>query len=353
MLAVFHGPSREEFHAQQDEPTYEPANRLIIKRGMRILAHLQMFERAMQFGPLQLAVDRVGWLGTLPEFRSQGFGGQLLQGLAERWLMKANGSPLGQLRTRIPHFFHRWGWAVCGRHSRSRAKSRHILARFGGELALRRPPLNIRLWRHVELPALMRIYAQNRAGAFGPPVRTEAYWRWLISRKAFDHIIVAIDGPDKLELDEATAPIVGYAVVRQQSVVELLTDPAHSAAGAQLLARACADAIERDQNDLILEAPPGDPLHQLLVTAGGQFSDNAADDQEVFMVRPPDTARLVRRLKPLLETRLKESDLARPAELGLLDRRREASGCWSAAAGVRLAGRPAGSELSSPAIGPN
>jgi len=317
MLAVFHGPSREEFHAQQDEPTYEPANRLLIKRGMRVISHLQLIERAIQFGPLQLAVDRAAWLGTLPEFRSQGLAGQLLQAAGRA--MAGKGFPLGQLRTRIPHFFHRWGWAVCGRHSRSRAKSRHILARFGGEPAiLRRPPLNIRLWRHVELPALMRIYAQNTAGAFGPPVRTEAYWRWLISRKAFDHIIVALDGPDKLELDEATAPIVGYAVIRQQCVVELLTDPAHPAAGQQLLARACADAIERDQNDLVLEAPPGDPLHQLLVAAGGQFSNHAADDQEVYMIRPPDTARLARRLKPLLESRLKESDVARPCELGLL-----------------------------------
>ncbi len=315
LLAVFHGPSREEFHAGHDEPTYEPLNRLLIKRGSRVVSHIQLLKRTANFGPLQLAVDQAAWLGTLPEFRSQGFAGQLLQAAGRA--ISADGAPLGMLRTRIPHFFHRYGWAVCGRHSRSRGKARQIMARYWAEPALQRPALNIRLWRHVELPALMRIYAQNTAESYGPLVRNEAYWRWLINRKAFDYIIVALAGPDKLELDEATAPIVGYAVIRQHRIVELLTDPAYPTAGPQLLARACADAIERDQNDVVLEAPPADPLHQLIVSAEGQFHDNAADDNEVYMVKPPETARLVRRLKPLLESRLRASDVARACDLGL------------------------------------
>ena len=54
----------------------------------------------------------------------------------------------------------------------------------------------------------------------------------------------------------ATAPIAGYAVVRQHQVVELLTDPAFPNAGPQLLARACSDAIERDSHEITLHAPP-------------------------------------------------------------------------------------------------
>ena len=84
--------------------------------------------------------------------------------------MAAGDTLVGLLRTRIPHFFHRWGWAVCGRHSQSRAKARQILARYWADAELRRLPLNIRLWRHVELPALMRIYA--------PEHRRQRSGRW-------------------------------------------------------------------------------------------------------------------------------------------------------------------------------
>lgn len=353
LLAVFQGPSREEFCASQDDPTYEPANRLLVRQGARLVAHLQIVPRLLSFGPLQLPMDRMTWLATLPEFRSQGFAGMLLDAAACRALRAnstrgaevrqsqnldmLNGEPSssaavrtglpraaadravwGILRTRIPRFFHRWGWAVCGRHSRSRAKTRTILARYWAQPQLRSAPLNIRLWRHVELSALMRIYAQNTAGTFGPLVRSEAYWRWLISRKAFDHIVVAIAGPDKLELDEASAPIVGYAVVRQQRVVELLTDPAYPQAGPQLLARVCADAIERDQQEIELDAPPQDQLHRLVAAADGEFLHHEVEEQEVYMVRRPEMPALVRTLAPLWEARLRDSGMSRACELGLL-----------------------------------
>ncbi|HEX4000890.1 MAG TPA: GNAT family N-acetyltransferase [Pirellulales bacterium] len=344
LLAVFQGPSREEFYASQDEPSYDPGNRLLIRHNGRLVAHLQLIRRTMGFGPLRLPVDRLAWLATLPEFRSQGVARALLNvaatGAAANGAASRNagdcgdgafgadagepiarekaGPPWGLLRTRIPRFFHRWGWAVCGRHSRSRARARNILARYWADPALRTTPLNIRLWRHVELSALMRIYARNTIAAFGPPLRSEAYWRWLISRKAFDHIVVAIAGPDKLELDEASAPIVGYAVVRQKRIVELLTDPAYPHAGPQLLARACSDAIERDQQEIELEAPPSDPLHRFVAAADGQFFHREMEEQEVFMVRRPAVAALVRCVAPLWESRLRESGMSRACELGLL-----------------------------------
>ncbi len=45
----------------------------------------------------------------------------------------------------------------------------------------------------------------------------------------------ALDGPDKLELEETIAPIVGYAVLRQDRVVELFAAPNHPTAAQQLL----------------------------------------------------------------------------------------------------------------------
>ena len=59
LLAVFQGPSREEFHAVQDEPSYDPGQRLLMKREGRIAAHLQLSHRTMCFGELRLPINRV------------------------------------------------------------------------------------------------------------------------------------------------------------------------------------------------------------------------------------------------------------------------------------------------------
>lgn len=315
LLAVFHAPSREEFHAEQDDPRYDPSNRLLVKQGSRIISHAQLLDRTMQFGPLQLPVSQLAWLGTLPEFRRQGAASRLLAAADAK--MRANGVALGLLRTRVPHFYRRAGWAVWGRHICSRAKARDILARYWADPSLRREALNIRIWRHFEMPALMRIYAQNTAGTCGPLERTEPYWRWLISRGAFDHIIIALAGPDRLELTETKAPIVGYAVIRRERVVEFLTNPAYPTAGIQLLARACSDAIERRGNEIALDAPESDPLHAFIQAAGGVFHHHEADDQEVFMAKLLDPAGFIARLGPVIGERIRAAGLNRATELGM------------------------------------
>jgi predicted acetyltransferase len=316
LLAIFQGPSRDEFHAQAEDPFYEPTNRLLVKRGYRVLSHLQLTHRTMRFGSLACPVAGFHWLGTLPEFRGQGFAAQLLHE-ADRQAV-ASGAVLGLLRTCIPRYFHRAGWALCGRHCFSQAKAREVLARLHNEDRVRQSkPLNIRLWRHVEMPALMRIYQQNTQRSYGPLERTEAYWRWLIGRKAYDSLLVALDGPDKLELDETIAPIVGYAVLRQERVVELLSAPNHPTANQQLLVRACSDAIEHDRQDLVLSAPPNHVLHRLVVAAGGAHHHQEANQNEVYMVKIFDPLKFLGLLSPQLESRARQARLPRGTELGL------------------------------------
>jgi hypothetical protein len=140
----------------------------------------------------------------------------------------------------------------------------------------------------------------------------------LISRAAFDHIVIALAGPDRLELTETVAPIVGYAVVRQERVVELLTNPEHPTARYQLLARTCADAIERRGSEIVLEAPSGDPLHEFVQSAGGIVHHQEADGDEVFMVKVLDAVAFLNRLAPLIEARARAADPSGTCELGLL-----------------------------------
>ena len=84
--------------------------------------------------------------------------------------------------------------------------------------------------------------------------------------------------------------------------------------------RCCPDAIERDQQEIELEAPPTDPLHQFVAAADGQFHHREMEDHEVYMVKRPWMAGLAgATLAPLSrESRLRESGSSRPlASLGL------------------------------------
>jgi hypothetical protein len=163
----------------------------------------------------------------------------------------------------------------------------------------------------------MRLYAAAALQSTGWFVRTEAYWRWLISRKEFDQIFVAIEGPDRLDADGSGTRIVGYAVTREDRILELFVDPAYPAASAHLLARACGEAIERDMCAVTLHAAPHDPLHELFRTARGVQHHHEAHQGEVFMARLLDPYGLLRRLCPLLFRRAEERSLPRPGELGL------------------------------------
>lgn len=317
LIAVFQGPPSDVFLSTLDDPFYEPCDRILIKRGHQILSHVHLTKRAIHFGDLRLPASGLWSLGTLPEYRGQGFAGSLLR-IAEQ-LMREDGSALGLLKTRIPHYFRRHGWAVCGRHCHSLASTRDLLAQRSVQNRDDEPPrLTIRPWRQVELPSLMKLYRQKTAASYGAYERTENYWRWLISRKGFDQIFVAIDGPDRFELDPTSSPIVGYAVIRDDEILELVTSPEHPQAAEELLARACSEAIERDNHTVRFHGPPNDPLHRIFEGAGGLLHCREAQQGEVLMVKLLNPLEFLRGLCPQLHRRAEAARLQRPCELGLL-----------------------------------
>jgi GNAT superfamily N-acetyltransferase len=316
LSAVFQGPSRDAFLASLDDPFYEPCDRLIVRRGLRLVSHLQLVPRSMNIGGLLCPVAGLSSLGTLPEFRHLGYA-QALVVAAERALL-AEGSKLGLLSTKIPHFFRPYGWAVCGRHSHARAGTRALLSQLSARgVSAEDAELNIRPWRQVELPALMRLYAQNTAGSHGAFERTEAYWRWLITRQGFDQIWVALAGDDRFNLDLVDAAIVGYAVTKEDRILELMTVPGAPRVGEQLLSRACGEAIERDYHGIQLHAPPNCPLYDLFRISGGTVCEHESHQGEVQMVKLVDPIGFWRFLAPELQRRLQENLGQRSCELGL------------------------------------
>ncbi|MBI2823825.1 MAG: GNAT family N-acetyltransferase [Planctomycetia bacterium] len=317
LTAIFQGPTRDAFYGALDDPFYEPRDRLLIKRNDQIVSHLLVSKRVMHFGSLCFPVDCLSWLGTLPEFREQGLATRLVRATEET--LARDGAVMGVLKTRIPHFFRRFGWAMCGRHSQAQAGSRDLLAQLSARgLVPGESSVAIRPWRQVELPAVMRLYRERTAGRAGHFERTEAYWRWLVSRKSFERIYVAIDGPDNFELQDDPARLVGYLITSEDRVLELAAAGTHPHVARELLARACSEAIERDSHTVTLHAPPDDPLFEIFEIAGGTLQCSESNQGEVFMVRLTNPAAMLRLLCPELHRRADVAGLARPCELGML-----------------------------------
>jgi len=318
LSTVFQGPSYDDFLSTLDDPFYEPNDRILVKNGHQILSHVYIGKREMHFGSRQLPISVVNGLATLPEARQAGFGRRLMT-LAEE-AMRADSAEMGMLRTKIPYFFRSCDWALCGRHCISRARTRDVLAQISQRdvpsYAQPEPALRIRPWRQVELPSLMRLYQGTTSSGYGAYDRTEAYWRWLISRKAFDHIFVAVKGADKFDLDDNES-IVGYVITRQDQVLELMADPRYPSAHVQLLARACGEAIECDAHAISYQGPSNDPLHQLFFQGGGEVQHHELQQGEVTMVKLFEPWAFLQSMLPELHQRAETASLTRPTELGL------------------------------------
>jgi len=323
--AVFASPTRESYSASLDDPFYEPNDRILVRRGLQVLSHAQVTQQAIHFGAQSLPVAGLHAVATLPEFRRQGFATAVVRLAEER--MRADGAEAALLNTSEPHFFRALGWVVCGRHSLARGHARPILA----ELSSRGVPAaadmpHIRPLRQVELPSVMKVYNAAIAGRYGALERTEAYWRWLASRGGFDQIFVAMGGNDLRAWDAFDSPVVGYVVLKENQILELMTLPSLGSrncpagltrcqAAEQLLARACHEAIERDLHAVQFHAPPDDPLFELFRIAGGELHHREQFAGEVQMVKLFDPARFLARIGPELQRRLAAAG-RKQAELG-------------------------------------
>ena len=328
LLGVCQAPSPGEFQSQLEDPRYEPMDRLIVRHNQRVVGHLRQLQRELYFDGLHVPAGGLCDLVVAPEYRRRGFGTQLVFA-AERELLRG-GAVLSFTRTVAPQLFARRGWVMWGGHCYSKAGTRDVLA----ELSQRErapatlvdslqppaesPPLSTRIWRHVERAALVRLFAQNMHGICGATVRNDELWGWLVSRRAYDSIYVAVAGKDKWDLDER--PLVGYAIIKDSRIVELMGTPNRPDAAGQLLRRVCGDFIERDIHHLRLDAPPDSPWHRLLVRAGGELIEREVDGQQTFMAKLLNPLAWLQRLRPLLAERAKRAGIARATLLLRVER---------------------------------
>jgi GNAT superfamily N-acetyltransferase len=304
-------PSRAEFHAAVDHPDHDSSNRLVARLAGRIVGHVEIVPRTVMLGSVGVRGAVLDRVAVLPECRGAGHGQRLVQAAEER--IRQSGAVLALSRTRIAPSFRELGWSVLGRDCATPGRPTDILARILEAPARDGETVTMRQWRHVELPAILRIYRQNATRFVGPPDRNENYSRWLVSRAAFDSIIVALVGQDRYELHESSARIVGYCVQSGNRVLELMADPEFPGLEREILARVCAEAIENDRQEIVLESAASDPLHEAV--AGGESLVQGGDRMVVARVFRP--RELIEALLPAVAARVAAAGIRETVELGL------------------------------------
>ena len=325
----------EDFQSRLDEPLYQPSDRLLVRRDDQLIGQVQVSKLIAWFHGQRFPIARLQDFVTLPEYRANNIDAPLLE-VAESVAVN-EGAILGVVRTDRPEWFEHHGWSCCRGQGHTRANTRAILSHLDAQQtrrSRRAAKIEIRTWRHFELDCISRVYQQMSTNMWGSLQRSLENWQWLVGRKAHDQILIAIEhnsetsdedpavstpdqGDQARTTDLADLPIVGYAVVRDSCIVEMLTLPGHASVRAQLLSQACRDAIDRDHHFVSLHTPAADPMHELLVTAGGSWIADSAASGGRWMLKLLAPDRWIERLYPVLHERARDAGIRRPLEIEL------------------------------------
>ncbi|NCA11115.1 GNAT family N-acetyltransferase [bacterium] len=306
-------PSKAEFHAAVDHPDHDAANRLVARLAGRIVGHVEVMPRRVLLDGVPVTAAAIDRVAVLPECRGAGHGQRLVRSAEDR--MRQISAWVGFSRTKIAPSFHELGWAVLGRDVAAPGRPTEILARLLQGPQRVGEPVTMRQWRHVELPAILRIYKQNASRFVGPLDRGEAYSRWLVSRSAFDSIIVALMGQDRYDLHETTARIVGYAIQSGNRVLELMADPDFPGLEREILARVCAEAVENDRQEILYESSVADPLHAAVT--GGESAGAVQGGDRMIVAKLFRPLEVLQTLAPAFGRRVAEAGIRETVELGL------------------------------------
>ncbi len=312
--------SASEHLAQRERPGYQICERLLLRSGARILAHLRCPRRPTRLaGESWDLLELTEWAvhpaipidlgGVLWETAQVEARGTKELGIVTSCPLPSSESEANWVRVRQPPW-HELSPADFLAHLDQRRQNHRITPLTGSQA---NTPLGIRVWRHVEQAALRRLYRKHATG-WGARERSEEYWRWLISRRSFDRIYVAVEGTGATGFDDPEEAIVGYAVVRGIWVIEWAAGRAP--VFRRLLKRIAQDAMERDVVAIRVAPPWGPPqavdrCRQLLAAAGRVISPPLTWHAKFF-----HPLRLIDRLRPVLAERALNAESFPVSELG-------------------------------------
>lgn len=327
LQAVFQGPTAADFQTQLDEPGYDPSDRLVVKHGKQVVAHLRLARQTIWVDGVALPAVRFMELATAPPYRQRGLAAALLA--AGEQIAQQRGAVMALTRTRVCGLFARRGWGLCGQPRYATAPPRAVIAEMMAQqraaadpitayLRVSRPRrLVVRPLRRVELPLLRRLYEQQFQGRCGWPVRDDAYWEWLVARSACDRVYVAASSPEPALGPHAADSLFGYAFVQRTRIVELVTAPPGLEAARALLRRICLDLSEQGAWLVRCDAPSDSPIHAWFRQAGGRPASRPPWDQATGMAKIFDLRDFLTRCIPIWHQRGAKWGDARSWELGL------------------------------------
>ena len=315
------GGSADRFPNRIDEPSYRPSDRLVLRQKGSIAGHVHVARHIAWFEGQRTTLARLEDFVLLPEYAQSPSADDLLK--AAEGVALREGAVAAIVRGEDQEWLASRGWSPLRGQGHTRADATEVLAHLDAQesarRAARRTSLSVRTWRHFELDDVVGIYAQAAPGLWGAVCRSEAYWQWLAGASAHDEFLLAVERRRPAEgssgSSEPAERIVGYAAVRGACIVEMMTLPGYWRARILLLARACRDAIDRGRHSVALYTPAADPLHELLVTAGGQWIDAAASGEPLWMIRLLAADKWVERMYPVWQSRAREGDVPRPLHL--------------------------------------
>jgi predicted acetyltransferase len=326
LVQAFQYPLAEDFQSRLDEPSYQPIDRLLLEREGQLIGHVQVSKQIGWFQGLRLPLVLLQDFVTLPEYRAADYDAALLR-VAESTGLDEGGL-LALVRTDQPEWFEQNGWSICRGQGHTQANTRAILSHFDAQNGQRRRARSIEVqsWRHYQLDVLENLYQQLVCNSWGGLQRSLETWQWLVGRKAQDQVLIAVErvrnqpsNPLRIEepdsAQEQPLRVVGYAMVRDSCIVEMLTLPGYAQARAQLVVRACRDAIDRDHHHVSLHTPAADPMHELLVTAGGSWITDSPQHGGQWMLKLLSPERWIEKFYPVLHERAREAGIARPLEI--------------------------------------
>lgn len=316
----------EDLQSRLDEPGHSWADRLLLRRRGQLIGHVRACRRIAWFAGERIPVARFDDLAVLPEYAANGSSDALLAAAEES--AACEGALVLTALAADPRPFLQRGWSRVRGQGHTRARTRAVLAHLDAlqqhRRRRRRAEPSVRTWRLVDLDAVEQFFAQLAPHGWGVLLRSPEAWRWLAGRKVHDAILLAVsprttgyvpalaEAPQS-ELAAANEQLVGYAVLRDSEVIEMYVDPDCPAASTALLTRACRDAIDRGHHYISLHTPADDPLHELIVTAGGNWASQPAHGLWLARLIAPD--RWVERLYSVLRERAVAADIDRPAEI--------------------------------------
>ena len=278
---------------QTMDPWYKPEHSRIIRENGKIVSHVCIIEKPLQFGPAVIKLAGIGDVFTHPEARGKGYS-RLLMEDALRY-MKEHDYPLTLLYG-IPGYYHKFGYIEA-------LKEYRFFVTVKDEL-VKDHSFSVREVQDQDIPSLLSIYRNNFHNGCFVVDRTESCFRRLTTRPK--NFIVLLDKRNQ---------IAGYANIRDEITNQFVVNEAaadNPAASAALFTEIIKHAPHPVPRQIEIRMSPAMPFVRYLSRLGSELKIKTYSEGEGnAMMAIIDLQKLLTDLIPQFNLRLQRSELHR------------------------------------------